>query len=145
MYRWGLVRNLRLRRQLAELSPLPGPGLQARANLPLARWFAAMIGADDAQVERDAGELPAMLDRVDALIGEAVIGTAEPNAADFQIAPTVRVLLSFADLRPVIEGRPAEALARRLLPDWPMEVPPFLPPAWLATGRDAATRDAHPA
>jgi glutathione S-transferase len=145
MYRWGLGRSLRLRRQLAELSPLPGPGVQARANLPLARLFAAMIGAGDTQVERDVRGLPAMLDHVDSLIGDGVLGTGEPNAADFQIGPTVRVLLSFADLRPAIEGRPAEELARALLPAWPIEVPPFLPPEWLATGRGAATRDARPA
>lgn len=145
MYRWGLGRQAALRRQLAELSPMPAPGLQARANLPLARLFAAMIGADDVTVERDARELAGKLDHVDALIDAGVIGTDEPNAADCQIGTTVRVLLSFDDLKPVIEGRPAERLARRLLPHWPIEVPPFLPREWLATGRGSATRDARPA
>jgi glutathione S-transferase len=142
MYRWGLGRHAGLRRQLAELSPLPAPAVQARANLPLARLFAAMSGASSATVERDVRALPDMLDHVDALIDTAVIGTGEPNAADFQIGSTIRVLLSFDDLKPIIEGRPAEGLARRLLPDWPIDVPPFLPPAWLPTARGAAIRDA---
>src|SRR3954470_16695576 len=88
MYRWGLGRDAGLRRQLADISPLPAPAIQARANMPLARLFAAMIGASSATVERDVRELPEMLDRVDALIDNAVIGTGEPNAADFQIGST---------------------------------------------------------
>jgi glutathione S-transferase len=72
-----------------------------------------------------------MLDRVDALIAEGVIGGPVPNAADFQLATTLRVLLSFTDLRPLVEGRPAERLARELVPDWPAEVPSVIPPSWL--------------
>ena len=39
--------------------------------------------------------LPAQLDRVDALLAEGVIGGERPNAADFQIAPSVRLMLCF--------------------------------------------------
>ena len=89
-----------------------------------------MIGADDEAVRRDLRELPAKLDHVDELIAGGVIGIEEPNAADFQIATTVRVMLSFDDLRPAIDGRPAGALALRLVPHWPDEVPAFLPREW---------------
>ena len=150
MYRWGLGRNAVLRRRLAELSPLPGAGIQAIVNQPLARRFAAMIGANDATVERDVRELPGKLDHVDELIAAGVIGTGEPNAADYQIVTTARVLMSFEDLRPFFAGRPTEAFALRHLPEWPDEVPPFLPREWLeaarsSKGRDAATRGARPA
>jgi glutathione S-transferase len=131
MYRWGLVRNRDLRRRLAEVAAMPAPGLVATFNGPLARSFAAAIGADDDRVRRDLRELPDKLDRVDALIAGGVIGTGEPNAADYQIATTVRVLMSFADLRPLIDGRPAADLALELVPLWPDEVPPFLPGEWL--------------
>jgi glutathione S-transferase len=131
MYRWGLVRNRELRRRLVEASGMPAPGITSVLNAPLARMFAAMIGADDEAVRRDLAELPAKLDRVDTLIEDGVIGNADQNAADFQIAPTVRVLLSFEDLRPAIEGRPAAELALRLVPQWPDEVPAFLPREWL--------------
>jgi hypothetical protein len=100
-------------------------------NRPLARGFAAAIGADDERVRRDLRELPAKLDHVDALIARGVIGTGEPNAADYQIATTARVMLSFHDLRPTIEGRPAAELALRLVPDWPDEVPAYLLREWL--------------
>jgi glutathione S-transferase len=150
MYRWGLGRSAALRRGLAELSPLPGAGFQTVVNQPLARMFAAMVGANDATVERDVRALPGMLDHVDGLIESGVIGTDQPNAADFQIVTTVRVLMSMADLRPLVAGRPAEGLAQRLLPEWPDQVPAFLPQKWLANatgakGRDAATRAARPA
>jgi glutathione S-transferase len=75
--------------------------------------------------------LPAQLDRVDALLAEGVIGGERPNAADLQIATSVALLLTMDDLRPFIEDRPARALARRLVPDYPGHVPPSFPGPWL--------------
>jgi glutathione S-transferase len=131
MYRWGLSRERELRRRLLQVSGMPAPGLIASLNGPLARLFARMIGADDEAVRGDLHDLPGRLDRVDALIADRVLGTGEPNAADFQIAATVRVMLSFSDLRPVVEGRPAADLALAVVPHWPDEVPAFLPADWL--------------
>jgi glutathione S-transferase len=85
-----------------------------------------------------------MLDRVDALIAGGVIGTDEPNAADYQIGTTLRVMLSFADLAPLIEGRPAEALAHRLVPTWPGDVPAFLPAELVESARVRARGAAIP-
>jgi glutathione S-transferase len=59
------------------------------------------------------------------------IGGEEPNAADFQIAPSVGLMLTLDDLRPAIENRPAAALAKRIVPNYPGRTPPILPPAWL--------------
>ena len=56
----------------------------------------------------DIDRLPELLDRVDALIADGTIGGAEPNAADFQILASVRVLLEFEDL-----GAPAGGAAVR--------------------------------
>jgi len=131
MYRWGLARNRDLRRRLLAVSGIPAAGLTAALNGPLAASFAAAVGADDDAVRRDLQELPAKLDHVDALIAEGVIDNAEPNAADFQIATTLRVMLSFHDLAPMVEWRPAGALATRVVPEWPDEVPRFLPDDWL--------------
>jgi len=131
IFRWALGRDRDLRRWFAEFSGMPVPGFAARVNGPLARAFARVEHGDDETVRQTVAELPAMLDRVDTLIAEGVIGGAEPNAADYQIATTVRVLLSFADLRPLVEARAAGELARRLVPDWPAELPPVIPPEWL--------------
>jgi hypothetical protein len=39
--------------------------------------------------------------------------------------------MSFDDLRPAIEHRPAGELALRVVPDYPGKIPPVLPAAWL--------------
>jgi len=87
--------------------------------------------ASDATARADLEALPGMLDHVDALIAEGVIGGAEPNAADFQIATSVRLMLNFDDLAPAIIGRPAAEHAQRLVAHYPGNVPPVLPLEWL--------------
>jgi len=77
-------------------------------------------------VRRDLAALPGMIDRVDELIEEGVIGGSERNAADFQIATSVSLLLTMDDVRPLIEGRPAERLARDVVPDQPGRMPSVL-------------------
>ena len=64
-----------------------------------------------------------MIDHVDELIERGVIGGAERNAADFQIATSVSLLLTMEDVLPLIQGRPAERLARELIPDQPGHMP----------------------
>lgn len=109
---------------------LPIP-VAVRTVGPIAWASAKLNKADDANVRADLAGLPALLDRIDGLIEEGVIGGEEPNAADYQIAPSVRLLLCLEDLRPLLEGRPAAKLARRLVPDFPGDVPRVLPPEWL--------------
>ena len=46
-----------------------------------------------------------------------------PTAADLQIGATLRVLLCVGDVRPLIEGRAAERIARRWFPDYDGDVP----------------------
>jgi glutathione S-transferase len=75
--------------------------------------------------------LPGQLDRVDALLAEGVIGSEHPNAADFQIAPSVRLMMTFDQLRPHIEARPAGAHALRLVPDYPGRFREVFPAQWL--------------
>ena len=70
----------------------------------------------EAERELLAG-LPAMLDRIDALIAEGVIGQPEPNAADFMIAPSLALILYRPDAMTMFEGRPALELVDRLLPE----------------------------
>ncbi|CAB4881918.1 unannotated protein [freshwater metagenome] len=91
-------------------------------------------GATDATYATDLRALPALLDQVDAWIAEGVLGGAEANVADLQIAPSLRLLMSFGDLRTLIEPRPAGALALRLFADFPGDAPSgLIPPALLAS------------
>ena len=87
---------------------------------PLAPAIAALSrrvnGATDEAARRDLDALPGLMDRVDELIERGVIRGSERNVADFQIATSVRLLLTLDDVRPLIEGRPAERFARELVP-----------------------------
>jgi glutathione S-transferase len=132
LFRWGAARHQYLRRWIAaEVVGLPLPGVVAWTNAPVAVKMAQMSDARDDAVRGDVANLPDLLSHADALIAEGTIGADEPNAADFQIATSVRVLLAFDDLRSLVSGRPVADLARRILPDYPEPIPSFLPPYWL--------------
>lgn len=70
-------------------------------------------GITAVRLAEDLQALPGLLDRVDALVADGVLGADEPNAADLQIGATLRVLLTVTDLRPLLEGRPAARLTER--------------------------------
>ena len=72
--------------------------------------------ATDEAAERDLAALPGLIDRVDELIERGVIGGPQRNAADFQIATSISLLLTMDDVRAQIEGRPSERLARDVVP-----------------------------
>ena len=98
-------------------------GIAARTAPPVAALARRLNDATDENVRRDLAALPGMIDRVDELIEQGVIGAAERNAADFQIATSVSLLLTMDDVRPLIEGRPAERLARAVVPHQPGHTP----------------------
>jgi glutathione S-transferase len=110
--------------------PLP-KALQAPAAPLTARLMAFKNKAREDSVRADLLALPAQLDRIDGWIGEGLLGGEHPNAADLQIGSTIRLLLTLADVRPLIEGRPAAALAR-YFPPAVGEVPAgTLPAEWM--------------
>jgi len=98
-------------------------GVAARLAPPVAALARRAHNATDENVRRDLDALPGLIDRVDELIESGVIGGSERNAADFQIATSVSLLLTMDDIRPMIEGRPAERLARELVPHQPGHTP----------------------
>jgi glutathione S-transferase len=130
IFRWGAVHQPELRRWLAELSGMPLPGVAAAVNAPVARRFARVVGATDEGVRADLASLPAMLERVDGRIADGTLGGAQVNAADCQVASSIRVLLAFEDLEPVVRGRPCAELALRLFGDYPGPIPLRLPSGW---------------
>ena len=129
--RWGLVRRVSLRRWIAADAEVPGPRLAAATGGPTARYYARVSHADNETVRADLARLPELLDRVDAAVGEGVIGPGEDNAATFQVLSTVRLLDEFEDLRGLMPGRAATAAARTVFPDFPGPIPAFLPRDWL--------------
>jgi glutathione S-transferase len=95
----------------------------ARMAPPVAATARHLNRATDENVRRDLAALPGLIDRVDELIDQGVIGGSERNAADFQIATSISLLLTMDDVRPMIEGRPAERLARDVVPRQPGHMP----------------------
>jgi glutathione S-transferase len=116
---------------------LPTPVLAATAG-PLIRMAARANEVTDETAKADLAALPGMLDHVDALIAEGTLGGERLNAADFQIAPSVRLLMTYDDLRDSIEARPAGEHARRVVPEFPGRVPPVMDPAERASALGAA-------
>jgi glutathione S-transferase len=90
---------------------------------PVAAASRRVNKATDENARRDLAALPGLIDHVDELIQRGVIGGAERNAADFQIATSISLLLTMDDVRPMIEGRPAERLARAVVPHQPGHLP----------------------
>jgi glutathione S-transferase len=97
--------------------------IAVRTAPPIAAAARRFNRATDENARRDLDALPGLIDRVDELIERGVIGGAERNAADFQIATSIGLLLTMDDVRPLIDARPAERLARDLVPDQPGHMP----------------------
>ncbi|HEY0389915.1 MAG TPA: glutathione S-transferase [Gaiellales bacterium] len=110
--------------------PLDPPGTDYAIRVLRAMWKYHRISAE--RLADDLAGLPARLDHIDELAREGIIGGDEPNAADLQIGATLRVLLPVGDLRPLIEGRAAEDVARRWFPDYAGDVPAgAFPDGWV--------------
>jgi glutathione S-transferase len=109
---------------------IPTP-LAARTAPPIILAAVRLNRATDEAVRRDLARLPALLDQVDALLRDGTIGGDELNAADYQIGTSTALLSTVEDVRPVLDGRPAAAHARRVAPHFPGHVGNVFPPAWL--------------
>jgi glutathione S-transferase len=113
-------------------------GLAVKTAGPLIAYATRYNEADDEHVRRDVAALPGMLQRIDDWCDAGVLGGEQLYAADFQIAPSIRLAMTLEDLQPLIADRPAGRLAMRIAPEYPGKTPPILPPAWLEPLRDSA-------
>ena len=105
----------------SKLPALPVPVLKAIAPVATRIEMKLNVATPDTYGP-DVRSLPSKYDTVDAWIADGVLGGATPNAADLQIAASLRLLMTLADLRPALESRPAGELALRLFPDFPGDV-----------------------
>jgi len=112
---------------------LPLPIGLARPAMPLtARLMALRYKATDEVARADLEALPARLDLIDSWIAKRVLGEVRPNVADLQIGSTIRLLLSIEDVRPLIAGRAAAALADYFPPLAANVREGALPAEWIA-------------
>jgi glutathione S-transferase len=119
----------------------------ARLHIPL--WLAMTAArpviwqelrtheATTTQVMSDLRRLPELLDRIDDWIRDGVLGRAEPTAADFQIAPSIRLLMCSDQLRCAIASRACGELALRTVRVFPGHLPAVFPQDWLAGSEHA--------
>jgi len=135
---WGMKKDRAPLRSYSEGAKLGAPiGLLMKTAAPVVALSARFNEADDENARVAVAALPALLDRVDGWIESGVLNGPQLNAADFQIAPSLGLAMTLDDLRPHIEKRPAGDLARRLVPNYPGQMPPVLPAEWLAPLRDS--------
>jgi glutathione S-transferase len=103
----------------------------AATAAPIIRAELKIQKASPEAARADLERLPALLDHVDELLAQGVIGGDEPNAADYQIAPSVRLLMAFDQLRPMIDARPAGPWAQKIAADPGGRFPSGLPEEWI--------------
>lgn len=130
---WGFKQDRNPMASYSEGARLGVPvGLAVKTGAPLVALSARFNEASDENARAALQKLPGLLDRVDAWVQSGVLNGEQPNAADFQIAPSIGLAMTLDDLRPAIENRPAGELARRVVPSYPGRMPAVLPSEWLA-------------
>lgn len=130
---WAFQRDREPMRGFSEGSRLGIPiNLAIKTAGPIVALAVRYNRAGDEDAKAALAALPGLLDRVDGWIEEGTIGGAQPNAADFQVAASLRLAMTMDDLRPHIESRPCGKLAMERIPDYPGHIPAILPIAWLA-------------
>jgi glutathione S-transferase len=130
---WGFKRDRNPMASYSEGARLGVPiGLAVKTGGPLVALGARFNEATDENARAALEKLPALLDRVDAWVEDGTLNGEQPNVADFQIAPSIGLMMTLDDLRPLIENRPAAALGNRFVPSYPGKMPPILPAEWLA-------------
>jgi glutathione S-transferase len=143
LFRFAASQSHDLRRRLARAQRMPAPGLVAVAMQPAVAYYARTVEADgrratEAGARADLTALPAMLDRVDALLADGTLTLDPPNAATLQILATVRLLDAFEDLHDHVGAHACAAPARELFADYPARLPRCLDPEWLEPLRGPA-------
>ena len=130
---WINANRPELRTKLVREAGVPAARLLGRVGWPVAWYFAYKVGGNDTEdVRRMVETLSIPLDHVEELLDLGTIGGEQPNAADFQIATSIRLLMSFEDLAPLWRGRRAARFAADLMPSYPTGVPAGLVPReWL--------------
>jgi glutathione S-transferase len=136
---WWAARHDRSRsalRTMGEGARLHVPTqLAVRTSPPIIRIEVRLNGATDAAVQSDLASLPRMLDQVTTWLDEGVLGHQPPNAADYQIATSIRLLLCFDDLHDRIDQSLA-TYARQVVPHFPGKLTAVFPRSWIARAHE---------
>ncbi len=117
----------------SKLPPVPVPVLKLIAPGVTTVEMRANHATDESYAD-DIRTLPILLDKIDGWIAAGVMGGEQFNAADLQIAASLRLLMTFADFSEIFAGRPCADLALRCFPEAPGFAPVgTIPPELLAS------------
>jgi len=117
----------------SKLPPVPVPVLKLIAPGVTTVEMRANHATDESYAD-DIRTLPILLDKIDGWIEGGVMGGEQFNAADLQIAASLRLLMTFADFSEIFAGRPCAELALRCFPEAPGFAPVgTIPPELLAS------------
>ncbi|EHN12508.1 Glutathione S-transferase zeta class [Patulibacter medicamentivorans] len=132
--------------------PTAIPSFQEHSRLPIPKAALPLMSpmivaveqrmnhATPAGARADLADLPGHLDRIDGWLADGTLGGARENAADLQIAASLRLLMTLEDLREPLAARPAGQLALRIFPQFDGHVPAgTLPADWLTSLSAPAT------
>ena len=119
----------------AGTGPLDPAGTDFAIKLARGAW--RYIGITAEKIAQELAALPEQLDIVDELIEGGVVGGDEPTAVDYQIGSSLHLLLQIGDVRPLIEGRPAEKLVDAWFERGPADIPAGAFPAGWVPERSA--------
>lgn len=90
------------------------------------------LGIDAQLLHATAQALPGQLDALDALADEGVVGGDRPTAADFQFGSSLQLLSAIGDVRPLLSGRPSQAVVEAWFEAPAADVPAgALPAGWV--------------
>lgn len=120
----------------SEGAKLPLPAAVLKAAMPLVASAELRLNhTSDAARAADLQALGGWLQRVDDWLADGTLGGDQPNAADLQIAPSLKLLMTIEDLRAIIAPRPCGAWADKLFPGSGGHIPAgAIPAALLPTG-----------
>jgi glutathione S-transferase len=107
--------------------PLDPAGTDFAIKFVRATWRYHKITAT--RLHGDLAGLPAKIAHIEQLAQDGTLDGEQPNAADLQIAATIRVLLPLGDLAALFGGSAAERIALRFFPSYPGSVPQGAYPA----------------
>jgi glutathione S-transferase len=123
------IAYLHARRDPSVMAHLLRPGREGELVTRITARTMATLGsaahrATTRRSRADLRELPARLAEARRWIDAGLIGGDDPNAADFQFAPSLRMLQMFAPVAVTIREAGLDEYVRRLVPDYPLAEPP---------------------
>ena len=108
--------------------PIPLPIAMASA-VPMVKMEMRIHKVSPQSAAADLAALRGLVDHVDQLIEDGVIGGPAANAADLQILSSIKLLNAVGDFKPMLAGRPCLAAAQRVFPGSAGDVPAGVLPA----------------